>query len=170
MYAKSLLQAAREALASHGSVEAFLADEEASASAVQMYLADYLSLRLDVELHLADSEELFDLGACGPLQDVHLTDGVSTIVRCDMREVVTYGNCASFLANAIGYKDGDIASPWKRVIVAHDADAKVCPELSALFKRGPFEWKFNLQIVELYMLALLDVTSGDTVILLPDSP
>jgi hypothetical protein len=35
----------------------------------------------------------------------------------------------------------------------------VCPKLAALFKRGPFEWKFNLQIVELYMLALLDVAA-----------
>ena len=150
-----LLYFARGAVESHGSVAAFLAYEEASAIAVRMYVSDYISLRIGVDLSLDVEEDDF-----GPLHGVHVTDNESTIVRCDMREHVTYDDCAPFLANAVGYEDGAIASPWKTVVVARNADGTVCPKLAALFKRGPFEWKINLTIVELYMLALLDVASA----------
>ena len=152
-----MLHFARGAVESHGSVAAFLADEDASAIAVRMYVSDYLSLRLGVDLSLDVEEEEAEHGECGPLHGVHLTDYESTIVRCDMREHVAYDDCAPFFA--VGYKDGALASPWKTVIVARKADATVCPKLAALFKRGPFEWKFNILTVELYMLALLDVAA-----------
>jgi hypothetical protein len=164
LYTASILECAREALETHGSIRAFLADGDASARAVHMYVADYLSVRLGVDLYLADSE---GLGAPrGPMRGVHVTDGVSTIVRCDMRDALAYDDIAPFLSNAVGYKDGKIASAWQRVIVARSADATVCDELAALFARGPFEWRFSMTAVELYMLALLDVARESE----PDGP
>ena len=156
LYTASVLECAREALETHGSIRAFLADGDASARAVHMYVADCLSVMLGVDLYLlADSE---GLGAPrGPMRGVHVTDGVSTIVRCDMRDALAYDDIAPFLSNAVGYKDSKIASAWQRVIVARSADATVCDELAALFARGPFEWRFSMTAVELYMLALLDV-------------
>jgi hypothetical protein len=164
LYTASILECAREALETHGSIRAFLANGDASARAVHMYVADCLSVMLGVDLYLADSD---GLGAPrGPMRGVHVTDGVSTIVRCDMRDALAYDDIAPFLCNAVGYKDGKIASAWERVIVARSADATVCNELAALFARGPFQWRFSIAAVELHMLALLDVTRESE----PDGP
>ena len=76
-----------------------------------------------------------------------------------MRAHVTYDECAPFLANAVGYKDGAVASPWRRLVVAHHSDATVCPELAALFKRGPFDWKINARALELFVIWLLEDSS-----------
>jgi hypothetical protein len=159
LYASSILDAAREALQTHGSIKAFLADTDASADAVRMYVADYLSLRLGIELFLANSEALGT--PCGPMRDAHITDGVSTIVRCDMRHELKYSDFAPFLSNAIGYKDGQVASPWKHIIVARKEGGKVCDELAALFKCGPFHCSFTVHAIELYMLSLLQLSEKD---------
>ena len=147
-YAPRILETARAGIESHGSVHQFIDDREASAALVHMYVADHLSAFHDLDIHRTNDEDREKLGA---LRDVHLTDGESIIVHVSTRPNVTYDDCARFFANAVG-------ASWKHIIVAHSRDALICPDLLAVFKKGPFNFPYSRKAIGVFASALVEVT------------
>jgi hypothetical protein len=149
-YAAKILKRALDGVESHGTVKAFLEDDEASAVARQMYIADYLSVSLGLYIYLAGDADRQKFGA---MRDVHLTDGETAIVHCTAKPNVTYEDCACFLANAAG-------NQWTHIIIAHYTDSTVCPDLISLFSKGPFSYKCNRTNIEVFAAALVELSEA----------
>jgi hypothetical protein len=150
-YAAKVLKHALAGVESHGTVKAFLEDDDASSVAMQMYIADYLSVSLGLYIYLAGAADRQKFGA---MRDVHLTDGETAIVHCTAKPNVTYEDCACFLANAAG-------SQWTHIIIAHYRDSTVCPDLISLFSKGPrFHYVLNRTNLELFAAALVELSTA----------
>jgi hypothetical protein len=155
-YARAILQDVLSGIASHGTVQAFLEDEEASTNARRMYVADYVTEWLGVNVALTSADER------KTLRDVHMTDNATVIVHYTAKPHVTYDDCAPFLANVVGFKDGEITSPWKRVVVAYKYGSTVCPELKALFSKGLLSIEIMRTSLQVFAKALVKINAiGD---------
>ena len=156
-YGASILEEVREGIRTHGSVAAFLNDEEASFNVTTMYIADYFSVKLGVTLvRLEDLKQ--EVRESRMWRDVHVTDGSTVIVTCNLKPHITYDDCAPFFGNAIGFDDGAIAAQWKHIILARRYDSTICADLEALTRKGPLEWKFNVGILEVLVHMLITVS------------
>ena len=155
-YARAILQDVLSGIASHGTVQAFLEDEEASSNARRMYVADFVTEWLGVNVALTSADYF------GALRDAHMTDGKTVIVHYTSKPHVTYDDCAPFLANVVGFKDGEITSPWKHVVVAYNNGSTVCPELEVLFSKGLLSIKIMRTSIKVFAKALVKISAiGD---------
>jgi hypothetical protein len=107
----------------HGSIREFLRDPLASLNVVTMYVAVKLSIEYETSL-VRDSERA--------LRGVHLTDGTSVIVMITRRAHITYEECAPFLLSDIGFANGALVSPWRRIVIVRDARSTLGAELELI--------------------------------------
>ena len=128
-HAQLMLAEARAGLLARGSIREFLLDPVASLNVVTMYVAARLSIELDVTLVRAEAHDEVRPRQQRSLRGVHLTDGTSTIVMVTRSAHVTYDECAPFLLSDIGFVDGVLASPWRKIIIVRDARSTLCAEL-----------------------------------------
>ena len=154
-YAGLILHEVLAGIESHGTLKSFLADEDASSVAKRMYVADYVSAWLGVEVTLTDADHHTTFGA---MRDVHMTDGATVAVHFAAKPHVSYDDCAMFLANAVGYSDGAITSPWKRLVVAYHSRSTICPALDALFQKGLGACPITRASVEVFATALVELS------------
>ena len=133
-YASDIEARARDGIASHGSLCAYIRDFRASFRLFEMVTARMLSrkhgrafyLWEDVALEVKDA-----LGLPHPDVGIDITDTTTTIVQCKLRSnTLTWTDIGTFLACALGRvltEDRALCAAWSEVVVARNA----CSRLSA---------------------------------------
>ena len=133
MYASAIEARARDGIASHGSLCAYIRDFRASFKLFEMVTAGMLSrkhgrafyLWEDVALEVKDAH-----GLPHPDVGIDITDTTTTIVQCKLRtSTLTWTDVGTFLGCALGrgQTDGALCAAWSEIVVARNA----CSRLSA---------------------------------------
>ena len=161
-YALAIAARAREGIASHGTLGAYIRDFRASYKLFEMFTARKLSrehgrafyLWEDVALEVKDA-----LGLPHPDVGIDITDTTTTIVQCKLRSnTLTWTDIGTFLGCALGRAgrpetetdgtDGALCAAWSEVVVARNECSRLSAHAAFFANKLGFDEPITLADVE----------------------
>ena len=158
-YALAIAARAREGIASHGTLGAYIRDFRASYKLFEMFTARKLSrehgrafyLWEDVALEVKDA-----LGLPHPDVGIDITDTTTTIVQCKLRSnTLTWTDIGTFLGCALGRAraetdgtDGALCAAWSEIVVARNACSRLSAHAAFFANKLGFDEPITLADVE----------------------
>ena len=182
MYASAIEARARDGIASHGTLSAYIRDFRASYKLFEMVTAGMLSrkhgrafyLWEDVALEVKDAH-----GLPHPDVGIDITDTTTTIVQCKLRtSTLTWTDVGTFLGCALGRgtTDGTLCAAWSEIVVARNACSRLSAHCAFFATKLCFDAPITLADVESTVSEILAVarqpeptgTGADSVVELRD--
>ena len=151
-YASAIKARALDGVASHGSLAAYIRDFRASYRLFEMLVAERLTREHGRAFHLWEDVALEVKDARGlphPDTGIDVTDAETTIVQCKLRSTtLTWTDCATFLACAIGRDDEELLVPWTKVLVARNACSRLSRHCAFFANKLRFDLPIPLHELE----------------------
>ena len=155
MYAPAIEARARDGIASHGTLSAYIRDFRASSKLFEMVTAEMMSrkhgrvfyLWEDVALEVKDAR-----GLPHPDVGIDITDTTTTIVQCKLRtSTLTWSDIGTFLGCALGRSggaDGALCAAWSEIVVARNACSRLSAHAAFFAQKLRFDAPITLADVE----------------------
>ena len=166
-YESAIHARARDGIASHGTLSAYIRDFRASYKLFEMVTAEMLSrkhgrafyLWEDVALEVKDAH-----GLPHPDVGIDLTDTTTTIVQCKLRSsTLTWSDIGTFLGCALdrAQNGGALCAAWSEIVVARNACSRLSTHCAFFARKLGFDAPIALADVESAVLGIIS---------LPESP
>ena len=143
MYRAAIRERARDGIAAHGSLGAYLSDFRACSKVFEMFVAERMARERGRAFWLWEDLPHEVKAARGLVRrdtGVDVTDGETTIVQCKLRaRTVTWAECATFFGCAVAYAGGAYTVLWRELVLARNACSALSPNLAELASTRPFD-------------------------------
>jgi hypothetical protein len=160
-YELAIRARARDGIASHGTLAAFINDFRESRKFFRMVVAYRMSLEHgrafwcweDVPPEVKDA-----LGLPHGHSGIDVTDGTTTIVQCKLStKTLTFRDVSTLIACSLKWTDGAMHVPWSSVLVVRNACSKTSIDYKLYDARIGFDAPLQLADVESLVSGLLQV-------------
>ena len=160
-YALAIRARARDGIASHGTLAAYINDFRASCKLFEMVVA-YRMTREHGRAFLCWEDIVPEVKVARGLPHadtgIDVSDGTTTIVQCKLRtNQITWRDVSTFLACALDWTDGALHVPWSSVVVARNACSKTSSHYKFFARKLRFDAPLPLADVESLVSGLLQV-------------